>query len=155
MTEEEKKNTMPGTREPTFKKKTYTQIDPSSLKHSISIGSPQSSSKKIIATKNLKGLREEFKRTFLPMLIDVFELRQTLENIKLKEEGTPFIPPTKSPEEILTRLTEMQESIFETQRWCDGVIGQIAKGIDDAKQAIVLLDETKEDVKERISLKKP
>lgn len=129
-----------------FKKKTYTQIDPASCKHSINIRTQQSSTKKIIATNTLKGLREEFKRTFLPMLIDVFELRQTVENAKLEREGVPFVSPTKSPQEILERLTEMKESILETQRWCDGVIGQIAKGIEEATE---LLERT---TKEEVSL---
>lgn len=132
-----------------FKKKIYTQIDPASCKHSINIRAQQTSTKKIIATNTLKGLREEFKRTFLPMLIDVFELRQMLENAKLEQEGTPFVSSTKSPQEILERLTEMKESILETQRWCDGVIGQIAKGIEEASEAIELL---KKGSKEEISL---
>jgi len=132
-----------------FKKKTYTQIDPASCKHSINLKPPQSSSKKIVATNTLKGLREEFKRTFLPMLIDVFELRQMVESAKLEKEGFPFVSPGKSPQEILERLTGMQESILETQRWCEGVIGQIAKGIEEATEAMELLKEVS---KEELSL---
>ena len=128
-----------------FKKKTYTQIDPASCKHSINIKTPQSSSKKIVATNTLKGLREEFKRTFLPMLIDVFELRQLVENAKLEQEGVPFVSSGKSPQEILERLTAMKESVLETQRWCDGVIGQIAKGIEEATEAVEVLKVTKEE----------
>jgi len=83
------------------------------------------------------------------MLIDVFELRQMVESAKLEKEGFPFVSPGKSPQEILERLTGMQESILETQRWCEGVIGQIAKGIEEATEAMELLKEVS---KEELSL---
>ena len=35
----------------------------------------------------------------------------------------------------------MQADILEAQRWCDGVILQIAKGIEEAKKALILLEE--------------
>lgn len=132
-----------------FKKKTYTKIDGKGFEASPHFSTQTTSSKKIVATNTLKGLREEFKRTFLPFLIDVFELRQTIENAKLKSEGTPFIRETKSPEEILERLTQMRESILETQRWCEGMIGQIAKGIDEATEVVSLMRKQEEVLSEQ------
>ena len=42
----------------------------------------------------------------------------------------------KSPQQILEKLEELQGDIEETQRWCDGVILQIAKGIEEAREAL-------------------
>ena len=41
-----------------------------------------------------------------------------------------------SPEEILQKLTLLQEDIEESRRWCEGVIVQIEKGIAEAKEAL-------------------
>jgi hypothetical protein len=129
-----------------FRKKVYRKLDTSPLSESIpppsSFASPDSA-KKIIPSSATKGLREDFKKTFLPLLIDVFELRQMIETYKSeKETKTPFPMGkiTLSPHEILEQLEQLQNDIEETQRWCDGVILQIAKGIQEAKEALELLD---------------
>lgn len=93
--------------------------------------------KKIIPSSKMKGLREEFKKTFLPLLIDVFELRQMIKSAK--GESHDFFEinhKCKSPEEIMLRLKELQSDIEESQRWCNGVISQISKGINEVQQAL-------------------
>ncbi len=117
-----------------FKKKIYRKLDSSPLSESISLSSiaPNSKPKKIIPSTATQGLREKFKKTFLPLLIDVFELRQMIDNYK----SDPSTNIEKSPQQILERLEELQGDIEETQRWCDGVILQIAKGIGEAKEAL-------------------
>lgn len=99
--------------------------------------------KKIVPTSRISGMREEFKKTFLPLLIDVFELRQMIESHKsMAKNHLPFTlhPPKKSPQEILDRLRELQKEIEESQRWCDGVVCQIAKGIEEAKEALQFIE---------------
>jgi len=129
-----------------FRKKVYSKLDSSPLSENIpppsSFTSP-SPSKKIIPSSATKGLREDFKKTFLPLLIDVFELRQMIDNYKSQAESSSPLPMgkvTQSPREILERLEQLQNDIEETQRWCEGVILQIAKGIEEAKEALELIE---------------
>lgn len=130
-----------------FRKKVYRKLDSSPLSENIpppSSFSQSHPSKKIIASGATKGLREDFKKTFLPLLIDVFELRQMIENYKSAAESSSPIPlgkVTQSPREILSRLEQLQNDIEETKRWCEGVILQIEKGIEEAKDALELLNE--------------
>lgn len=128
-----------------FKKKVYRKLDSSPLSESISLSSITSTinPKKIIPSTATKGLREKFKMNFLPLLIDVFELRQMIDNYKSNSSESI----EKSPQQILERLEELQGDIEETQRWCDGVILQIAKGIKEAKDA---LDEKEENLFKRL-----
>jgi len=128
-----------------FKKKVYRKLDTSPLSESISLSkmAPQGEPKKIILSMATKGLREEFKKTFLPLLIDVFELRQSIDNYKSQVQSSHPIQAEKiseSPQEILNRLEQLQRDIEESQRWCDGVILQIAKGIEEAKEALALVN---------------
>jgi len=131
-----------------FHKKVYRKLDSSPFSESITLSRLPSDSepKKIIPSSATKGLREDFKKTFLPLLIDVFELRQMIDNYKtqMQESGTIQIEMvSKSPQEILERLEQLQKDIEESQRWCNGVILQIAKGIDEAKEALTLVHEKK------------
>ncbi|MCB1110338.1 MAG: hypothetical protein KDK64_05105 [Chlamydiia bacterium] len=124
-----------------FKKKVYRKLDASPLSETFSFSqpSPSENPKKIIPSMANKGLREKFKKTFLPLLIEIFELRQSIENYKTELQTTQTFgaeTPSKSPQEILSRLEQLQRDIEESQRWCDGVILQIAKGIDEAKEAL-------------------
>lgn len=106
-----------------FRKKVYTKIyNPLSAEN-------QGTIKKITPSSKQSGLREEFKRVFLPLLIDIFELRHELRN------------KASSPNETLKRLTELQNDIEESRRWCEGVILQIAKGIEEAKIALQFIEE--------------
>lgn len=115
----------------TFKKKVFTCINergkPLSIVDSLANSPKEECTKKIIPSHAQNGLREEFKRTFLPLLIDVFELRQMI------QAHDPFDQKNKSPEEILKRLQSIQSDIEESMRWCNGVIAQISKGIEEAK----------------------
>ena len=117
-----------------FKKKVYRKLDTSPLSGTISLSSVTSTTKpkKIIPSIATKSLRDNFKKTFLPLLIDVFELRQMIDNYK----SNPTDEIEKSPQQILERLEELQGDIEETQRWCEGVILQIAKGIEEAREAL-------------------
>ncbi len=133
-----------------FKKKVYQKLDASPLSGAISPASvkKEREPKKIIASSATKGLREEFKKTFLPLLIDVFELRQMIENYKSQLSAStpsPIENISKSPQEILERLEQLQNDIVESQRWCDGVILQIAKGIEEAKEALALINGEREE----------
>jgi len=133
-----------------FHKKVYRKLDSSPLSESITLSSPPSNHKpkKIIPSTATKGLREDFKKTFLPLLIDVFELRQMIDNYKTQMQSSETVNIemiSKSPQEILERLEQLQKDIEESQRWCDGVILQIAKGIKEAKEALTLVNGTKEE----------
>ena len=127
-----------------FQRKVYKKLDSSPLSQTIPPPTHSHSEKKIIPSRATRGLREEFKKIFLPLLIDSFELRQTIDNQKSeKGSSSPLMEKSacKSPKEILKRLEQMQADILEAQRWCDGVILQIAKGIEEAKKALILLEE--------------
>jgi hypothetical protein len=135
------------TRDPSdrFQKKTYCKLSNSPIGKSFSSESITGfskfpSKKKIVPSSTTKGLREEFKKTFLPLLIDIFELRQAIDTHKAAAESVfPIGKITKSPEEILKRLEQLQNEIEESQRWCEGIILQIAKGIQEAKEILSLL----------------
>ena len=102
----------------------------------------QPTEKKIITTRTQSSLRELFKKTFLPLLIDISELRLMLEDCKLqKTSGRLFQLDSldKSPEDILKRLEQLQDDITETRRWCEGVISQIDRGIDETKELLDFL----------------
>lgn len=115
-----------------FKKKVYRKLDSSPLSSTISPASlsAQSAPKKIIPSTEEVGLREKFKKTFLPLLIEVFELRQMIDNYKSGALETV----EKSPEEIITELEEIQHNIEEIQRWSEGVTVQIEKGLEEAEE---------------------
>ena len=95
--------------------------------------------KKIIPSSKKKGLREEFKKTFLPLLIDVFELRQMIRHHKTQNPNVDT-KEYKSPKDILEKLQQLQSNIEESKRWCDGIISQISKGIDEAKEALQCIE---------------
>lgn len=95
--------------------------------------------KKIIPTTSQGGIREDLKKTFLPLLIDTIELRHmiTMHKAQKSSPDSPLYGHIyKAPEEILHQLKVMQEDIEEAQRWCSGVISQIAKGIEEAKETL-------------------
>lgn len=124
-----------------FKKKVYRKLDrsPFSDRISFSRAEKKSEPKKIIPTKATQGIREEFKKTFLPLLIDIFELRQMIDAYKshVDSPSSPLIENlSKSPQEIIEDLKQLQADVEESQRWCEGVILQIAKGIEEAKEAL-------------------
>ena len=120
-----------------FRKKVYASI----YKPTLFGEGASSKLKKIVSSPKKSGLREEFKKVFLPLLIDVFELRKRVQNYKLNAKS-PFDLKTEisCPGEILQKLTELQLEIEESRRWCEGVILQISKGIDEAKEALQFID---------------
>lgn len=122
-----------------FQKKVYTRLSKSDLssinpKDAISHRQDSSLTKKIIATSIGNNLREEFKKSFVPLLIEVFELRQSISNHKSQEDNPLLICQNgASLEEITKRLENLQKEIEETKRWCEGVSLQIAKGLNETK----------------------
>ena len=124
------------------KPKTYSHISQSPFSEHLRPGSIPQGSKKIIPSVARHSLREDFKKTFLPLLIDIFELRQMLETIRLTRQSPEFRSfgkISKSPQEIVFQLTSMQQEIEEAQRWGDGVVSQISKGIEEAQETLHLL----------------
>lgn len=114
-----------------FKKKVYRKLDTSPLSGNItptprSMNSPP---KKIVPSTEERGLREKFKKTFLPLLIEVFELRQMIDNYQSGAVETI----EQSPETIVNHLEELQKNIEEIQRWSEGVSVQIGKGLEEAR----------------------
>ena len=122
---------------PPLRKKIYSKLTTSPLRGTIEVSVDASSSKKIIAKKFVSRLQEEFKQTFVPLLIEVFKLRQLIETHQRKKEGDPFVSPlTTPPEEILKQLEEMQATLEEAKRWHEGVLSQVARGIEETKAII-------------------
>ena len=128
-----------------LRKKIYSKLTISPLRGAIEVSMDNSSTKKIIATKFVSRLQEEFKQTFVPLLIEVFKLRQLTEAYKREKEGDPFVTQlTTSPEEILRQLEEMKETIEEAKRWHEGVLSQVSRGIEETKAIITFLEEPKQ-----------
>lgn len=123
-----------------FHKKTYSKLDRSPLGSALheNVHKKNETKKPIIPSSPKSGRREDFKSSFLPMLIEVFELRQMIENYKQKENGSPLPlgKLSKSPVEVLQQLEAMQNEVEEAQRWFDGVILQISKGVHEAKEVL-------------------
>lgn len=129
------------------KEKKYSKLKSSSLFHFFNSSSQSESPKKLVATKAQPGLREDFKKTFLPLFIEVFELRQMIETYKTHKtspELSYFGKVSKTPQEILKQLKQLQNDIEESQRWCSGIILQISKGLSEAKEALELLESRQE-----------
>lgn len=125
-------------------KKTYSKLHASPFANQFKPSSTISpeTNKKIIPTLAHSGLREAFKKTFLPLLIDIFELRQMIDTYKIHNQSPQlryFGKISKTPQEILLQLQQMQQDIEESQRWCEGVILQISKGIHEAQEALELI----------------
>jgi hypothetical protein len=133
-----------------LRKKIYSKLTISPLRGAIEVSTDSSSTKKIIATKFVSRLQEEFKQTFVPLLIEVFKLRQVIETYQRAKEGDPFATQlTTSPEDILRHLEEMQETIEEAKRWQEGVLSQVVRGIEETKAIISFLEEENKEPKQR------
>jgi len=121
-------------------KKNYSHLHTSLFRSQFKPSSSDAiARKKIIPTLANSGLRDVFKKTFLPLLIDIFELRQMIDTHKLHQQSPQFHhfdKISKTPQEILSQLTQMQKDIEESKRWCEGVIMQITKGIEEAQEAL-------------------
>jgi hypothetical protein len=119
-----------------FRRKVYEKMYQSSM--SSLQADRERAPKRIVPTSRLSGLREEFKKTFLPLLIDVFELRQKIRAHKARINSkllTQVEEKNDCPQKILDRLIALQAEMEESQRWCQGIIQQISKGIEEAKEA--------------------
>lgn len=128
-------------------KKVYTKLNNETLHkiENIEISSDMSNVSKLDKTRVLKEsstgpLRDQFKKIFLPLLIDVLELRQSIDNFNLSSCNDLFSKigkKAKSAEDILSDLENLQEQIEESKRWHDGIICQITRSIQEAKACLV------------------
>lgn len=139
-----------------FHKKVYSKLSDSPLGDALheNVHKRRETGKRIVPSSPLSGRREEFKSSFLPLLIDVFELRQMIKNHKQAENGSP-IPLgklSKTPEEVLQQLESMQNEVEEAQRWFDGVILQVSKGVEEAKEVLGISETKKGPVTLKLSL---
>lgn len=120
--------------------KNYKQLDNSPLKEAItskSFSSFTKSNKKIIPSNAIGGLKETLKKTFLPLLIDVFELRQMIATHQSqKQSPIPIGKVTKPPEKIHQELTAVLQDIQETKRWCEGVELQVTRALDETQEVL-------------------
>lgn len=126
-----------------FQKKVYTRLSKSdlaslNLSESINSCNEPSNRKKIVATSIGQNVREEFKKTFLPLLVEVFELRQMIKNHH-NQTTDAFMEsqPNNSLKDIINRLEVLKKEIEETKRWCDGVSIQIEKGLQEASDSSI------------------
>ena len=132
-----------------FRKKVYTKLSVSELssKLSESIAHARSPSlRKITASEVTPSVRSKFKEIFLPLLIDIFELRQTTENYKnqlFSEELIHKAVLKQPPEEILQNLQSIQAQVLEAKNWCDSVLLQLSKATDEAKSLVTQMGKEK------------
>ena len=115
-----------------FRKKVYTTMyTPTSFNSQKTKGT---SLKKILPSPKMESVKKELKKMFLPLFIDIFELRQRIQNYKTT---SPFSSRNeKSPKEILEHLTFLKNDIEEAQRWCEGIVLQIVKSVEEAKKVL-------------------
>lgn len=93
-------------------------------------------SKKLVAARIENSIRIVLQRTFVPLLIEIFELRQAIDNLYLKKQDPKNLlceKMVKTPEEILSRLEEIRENVAETLRWSEGLMLQIEKNLEEIK----------------------
>ncbi len=123
-----------------FQKKVYTRLSKSDLaslnpKEALHQLNEPAQQKKIVATTICNNLKEEFKKNFVPTLIEIFELRQAIANHQLAVDNPLLYPKSQtSIKEIVNRLKVLQKEIEEAQRWCEGVALQISKGLYEAEK---------------------
>ena len=133
-----------------LKKKIYSKLTVSPLRGTACVSTDASSNKKIIATKLTSRLQEEFKQTFVPLLIEVFKLRQLTETYQRATEGDPFITQlTTSPEEILKQLEEMKETLEEAKRWHEGVLSQVTRGLEETRSLLQFIEQENNQPKQK------
>ena len=123
-----------------FQKKIYTKLNKSdldslNLQDSISKTIPSSSQKKIIAISIENKIKEDLKKNFLPLLIEIFELRQMISLHRYQQEHKDLFPSSKtSLKEIIQRLETLKGEIEEAKRWCDSVSLQLEKGLQESHE---------------------
>lgn len=127
-------------------KKIYRKSDSSALMQSPSSSqsSAQSTPSKIVPSNANRAFSEECKKMFSPLLINIFELRQMIDNYKTQLQSTDQVEKTfKLLQEVFAQLEQLQKDIEEALRWCNGLTIQISKGINEAKEALLLFNKEK------------
>lgn len=92
--------------------------------------------KKIVAARIENSIRTALQRTFVPLLIEIFEARQAIDILHMRKnepELAAFEKIARTPEEIIERLVEIRENIEETLRWGEGLQRQVQKTLEEAK----------------------
>ncbi|MCH9613036.1 MAG: hypothetical protein S4CHLAM102_15380 [Chlamydiia bacterium] len=128
-----------------FTKKVYSAHFSNPLSDSIKSqsiasfkGRESHTDKKIRPTEAVAGLREEFKKAFLPLFVDMFELKQKIE--RYKSSQSPFVTEeqrsTQTPQEIIRRLNHLKDDIEESKKWCEGMVLEVSKAIEEATTAL-------------------
>ena len=83
------------------------------------------------------SLKEQFKRLFLPLLHDVLELRQCIDQLNLKAKNNVFTLTgckNKTPEALLADLEILKEQIQDSINWHDSIYKQITNAITDVQK---------------------
>ncbi|MCI5052546.1 MAG: hypothetical protein MRY21_05355 [Simkaniaceae bacterium] len=96
--------------------------------------------KQIIPTQSKSSFRDRHRELYLPILIQVFELRGKLDQLRSPD---PLTGPSESAATILEKLTSLETEISESRRWCDGVILQLSKALEEARKLLPEEEEEK------------
>lgn len=94
------------------------------------IEAPGECKKRIVPTKSGSTFRDKHREIYLPILIQVIELRGKLEQMKNPD---PLSDSSECPEQILGKLELLESDIIEAQRWCEGVVLQLGKAMEEAR----------------------
>ena len=99
---------------------------------------------KIVPSAATKEFEKKIKNIFLPLLTNIFELKQMINRYKMELPSTQTIKMKLTPREILMELKQLQKDAEESQRWCAGIILQTSKGIEEVKELLLLFKEKSE-----------
>lgn len=126
-----------------FRKKVYTRLTTSSLtsslSQSISQNAPTPSSRKLSVTQTSRSICDKLKEVFLPLMIEIFELKQSTSGYKnqiFPDELIQVAILKKHPEEILQSLETIQREVEEARNWCEGVLLQLSKASKEAREML-------------------
>lgn len=117
---------------PGFQRKVL-KLDKSPIKQPT-IRGPSATNKRIIPTQSKSSFRDKHRELYLPLLIQIYELRGKLDLLKSPD---PLYTPTESAETIYNKLKVLENEILEATRWCDGVVLQLSKALTEANKLIV------------------
>lgn len=93
------------------------------------------------STAGLKELRQKIKDVMIPLLIKIFQLRQS------KEEDLPtrLTNRKEKPEEEITQeLHQLEEDVKQLQLWCSSCLSQIDKALHPGEQRERILHASKD-----------
>lgn len=104
-------------------------MNPESIKLDSKTKSPSYSPLGAMSDSALNTLRDQIKKTMIPLLIKIFQLRLDLnQSISLPSRLQP--KSTESPESILAQLRSLDEDLKLLVLWCESSRNQIAKALN-------------------------